>query len=198
MKTNLKAVMKAAWEMARAAVVNFGGKAREFLAASLKMAWAGVKKGELKVLDYSMFDSCENRTEIIEDLEKGSCSSLWHEIGKSNGASNRRPSGITAKVKKELVLDFFAKNPQHEGAANAAISNKRMKALKELEAMQDGICDFKWWVGGKESRIYANVTAHGHALRFASAYFDQNEKKFFGEEEVARMLEAAMKKVGLI
>lgn len=49
MKTNLKAVMKAAWELARAAAVNFGGKAREFFAASLKMAWTEVKKGAVKM-----------------------------------------------------------------------------------------------------------------------------------------------------
>lgn len=43
MKANVKQIMKAAWEMARAAVVNFGGKAREYVSAALKMAWANAK-----------------------------------------------------------------------------------------------------------------------------------------------------------
>lgn len=35
--------MKRAWEIAKEAVVKFGGKAKEFLAGALKLAWAEVK-----------------------------------------------------------------------------------------------------------------------------------------------------------
>lgn len=37
-------VMKRAWEIAKAAVKNFGGKAREYMSEALKMAWAEFKK----------------------------------------------------------------------------------------------------------------------------------------------------------
>lgn len=38
-----KQVMNRAWEIAKAAVVQFGGKAREYFAEALRMAWAEAK-----------------------------------------------------------------------------------------------------------------------------------------------------------
>ena len=38
--TNLKNIMTRAWEIAREAVANFGGKVREYIAEAMKMAWA--------------------------------------------------------------------------------------------------------------------------------------------------------------
>nr|WP_150959376.1 hypothetical protein [Aneurinibacillus sp. XH2] len=43
----MKKVMVRAWEIAKAAVVKHGGKAVEYIAGALKMAWAEVK-GEIK------------------------------------------------------------------------------------------------------------------------------------------------------
>lgn len=39
----MKNVMKNAWEIARNAVVKFGGNVKEYFAASLKLAWANAK-----------------------------------------------------------------------------------------------------------------------------------------------------------
>ncbi|WP_201319121.1 hypothetical protein [Paenibacillus sp. EPM92] len=39
----MKNVMTRAWEIARAAVVKYGGKIREYLAAALRQAWSEVK-----------------------------------------------------------------------------------------------------------------------------------------------------------
>lgn len=39
-----KKVMQRAWELARQGVKQFGGKAREYLAVSLRMAWAEIKE----------------------------------------------------------------------------------------------------------------------------------------------------------
>ena len=38
--TNLKNIMTRAWEIAREAVANFGGKVVEYIAEAMKMAWA--------------------------------------------------------------------------------------------------------------------------------------------------------------
>lgn len=49
--TRLQKVMTRAWEIAREAVVNFGGKAVEYIAEALKMAWAEVKEVRYTVED---------------------------------------------------------------------------------------------------------------------------------------------------
>lgn len=40
---NLKNIMTRAWEIAKEAVVNYGGKAVEYIAGAMKMAWAETK-----------------------------------------------------------------------------------------------------------------------------------------------------------
>lgn len=49
--TNLKNIMTRAWEIAREAVANYGGKAVEYIAEALKMAWAEVKEVRYTVED---------------------------------------------------------------------------------------------------------------------------------------------------
>lgn len=46
---DMKNVMVRAWEIAREGAARFGGKAVEYIAVALKMAWAEVKKGSKKV-----------------------------------------------------------------------------------------------------------------------------------------------------
>ena len=46
----MKNVMTRAWEIAREAVKNFGGKVKEFFSQSLKMAWEEIK-GEVKMVE---------------------------------------------------------------------------------------------------------------------------------------------------
>lgn len=48
----MKEVMVRAWEIAKKAAKKFGGKAIEYIAGSLKMAWAEVKRGVEKVVDF--------------------------------------------------------------------------------------------------------------------------------------------------
>ena len=47
----MKKVMIRAWEIARAAVVKFGGSVKSFFSQSLKMAWAEIKKGVSEMLN---------------------------------------------------------------------------------------------------------------------------------------------------
>ena len=48
----MKNVMTRAWEIAKEAVVKFGGKVREYFALSLRQAWSEVKKGVDKMEKY--------------------------------------------------------------------------------------------------------------------------------------------------
>ena len=62
-------VMKQAWKIAKEAVVKFGGKAREYLAAAMKEAWS-IAKG-----------SPSKEIEIVEgvfaSVTSGNCSVSW-------------------------------------------------------------------------------------------------------------------------
>lgn len=48
---NLKNIMTRAWEIAKEAVANFGGKAVEYIAEAMKMAWAEVKEVRYSIED---------------------------------------------------------------------------------------------------------------------------------------------------
>lgn len=48
---NLKNIMTRAWEIAKEAVASFGGKAVEYIAEAMKMAWAEVKEVRYTVED---------------------------------------------------------------------------------------------------------------------------------------------------
>lgn len=53
----MKKVMVTAWEIARGAVNKFGGKAVEYLAMALKMAWAEYKKGATTVKTFAVLET---------------------------------------------------------------------------------------------------------------------------------------------
>ena len=43
--------MRKAWEIVKEAMIRFGGKARQYMAEALRMAWAAVKKEGMAVID---------------------------------------------------------------------------------------------------------------------------------------------------
>ena len=45
-KYNTKMIMKRAWRIAKSAVKKFGGKAKQYFAEAMKMAWAEAKRTE--------------------------------------------------------------------------------------------------------------------------------------------------------
>lgn len=47
----MKQIMKKAWEIAKAAAERFGGKASQYIAEALRMAWAMVKGAGRKIID---------------------------------------------------------------------------------------------------------------------------------------------------
>lgn len=66
-----KEVMVTAWEIAREAVVEFGGKAVEYLSGALKMAWAKIKGGaKMKGSEKQVAWAEDIKTEVIRHIEK--------------------------------------------------------------------------------------------------------------------------------
>lgn len=61
----MKNVMVRAWEIAKAAVVKFGGKAREYIAQALAMAWKEVKTADFDFINQGNRDR-ENFWFIVE------------------------------------------------------------------------------------------------------------------------------------
>lgn len=62
-------VMKKAWQIAKEAVVKFGGKAREYLAVALKSAWdaaKGAKSKEIEIVEG-----------VFAAVTSGNCSVSW-------------------------------------------------------------------------------------------------------------------------
>ena len=47
MKINKSELMKKAWEIARTAVENFGGKTREYFSEALKLAWSELTNDDI-------------------------------------------------------------------------------------------------------------------------------------------------------
>lgn len=53
----MKNVMVKAWKIAKAAVVKFGGKAKEYIAEAMKMAWAEVKAAAIELTPEQTMDA---------------------------------------------------------------------------------------------------------------------------------------------
>lgn len=66
-----KEVMITAWEIARTAVVKYGGKVVEYLSESLKMAWAKIKGGAKMKGSEKQVAWAENiKAEVIRHIDK--------------------------------------------------------------------------------------------------------------------------------
>lgn len=66
-----KEVMVTAWEIAREAVVEFGGRAVEYLSGALKMAWAKIKGGaKMKGSEKQVAWAESIKAEVIRHIEK--------------------------------------------------------------------------------------------------------------------------------
>lgn len=76
-----KEVMVTAWEIARAAAVEFGGKVVEYLSEALKMAWAKIKGG-------TKMKGSEKQIAWAENIKK----EVVRHIDKFNNLNNNLPS----------------------------------------------------------------------------------------------------------
>ena len=79
----MKQVMTRAWEIAKAAVIKFGGNSKEYIAEAMKMAWSETKASAVKIVavkdwfirdnfnsDQAYAISDADRFEIVSETEK--------------------------------------------------------------------------------------------------------------------------------
>lgn len=101
----MKQVMKRAWELAKQGVKKFGGKVREYLAASLSLAWKEVKNmgdklaelvGSAKQVKWAE----DIRKKAIEELEEALKTVTKNDYFRKNGA----------KMKGKEVVEIFYKD----------------------------------------------------------------------------------------
>ncbi|MGC4378233.1 hypothetical protein WD019_16105 [Fictibacillus sp. Mic-4] len=81
-----KKVMVRAWEIARAAVVKFGGSAKEYLTGALKMAWAQIKKAN-RIHKMVIIGNKDTMTYTIERYMDSECVEVQEELTKIEYAS---------------------------------------------------------------------------------------------------------------
>lgn len=86
----MKNVMKKAWKIAKKGAEKFGGKASEYIAESLRMAWAIVKngvnkyvkqiKGTIEELKVKALKGTEKQIKWAEDIRKSAVDLLFEEV----------------------------------------------------------------------------------------------------------------------
>lgn len=100
-------VMITAWEIAREAVVEFGGKVVEYLSGALKMAWAKIKGENKMEKDYSKDYAYQLDTENTKDIDYREYMTDYSEKAyKFEYKEYAEDEGIrTVYVPKSLVTD---------------------------------------------------------------------------------------------
>lgn len=82
-----KEIMKNAWEIAKEAVKNFGGKAIEYIAEAMKMAWAAAKAGntslaKLQAVEAKMRKSGKwSMVEVLDSAKVVKFNEVMHKVG---------------------------------------------------------------------------------------------------------------------
>lgn len=77
-------VMTRAWEIARAAVKTFGGKAKQYISEALKMAWAEVKTSVVKFVN-KMEITVDGYTRYLTRWTKGGYDRVYINGGNKRG-----------------------------------------------------------------------------------------------------------------
>lgn len=106
----MKNIMTRAWEIAKEAVIKFGGKAIEYISESLKLAWKEVKEMEFDV------------KEKLLDLG----GNLWENYGKSRIYLDR---DLALKLYGLEVRFHNSGNPSSAKLDGNKISNSKAKGL---------------------------------------------------------------------
>lgn len=100
----MKQIMKRAWELAKQGVVKFGGKVREYFAASLSIAWKEIKGMEVKLNEAVAFETGSEKqqkwaNEIRERIVAATATQLLPNIeAMKNLRVNMAKNGRTEKA----------------------------------------------------------------------------------------------------
>lgn len=102
-----KQIMVRAWEIAKAAVAQFGGKAREYFAEALRMAWAEAKQPAQKSTREIMIERLE--TIVSNSTAKNYCDFEVVANDWQKGGKNRTYLAIVEKSNNYKVSKHYAK-----------------------------------------------------------------------------------------
>lgn len=82
-----KEVMTKAWEIAKEAVKKFGGKAIEYIAEAMKMAWAAAKGGNTSVAKFQAVEAKMRKAgkwsmvEVLDAAKVVKFNEVMHKVG---------------------------------------------------------------------------------------------------------------------
>lgn len=114
-------VMKKAWEIAKEAVAKFGGKASEFFAEALRMAWAikkgGVIKGSEKQIAYA-----NDLLSAVREAWNGQFEEEYDRLNKKLEKRKAKGREVSIRLAQEAVDALVAANDfingNHDNAAD--------------------------------------------------------------------------------
>lgn len=143
-------VMKEAWRIAREAVVNFGGKAREYLSLALKEAWKNyrqqkeravaaqaIKDREQHLLDNAQEYFMRWQTAMKKFAENGMKAGDEPQIWIQTGASQCEMVWLKKQLEKNKIEKAQAALTVEQSIANVAVtrgSEKQVKWANDLKS----------------------------------------------------------------
>lgn len=127
----IKWVMRKAWQLAKTAVPVHGGKVREYLAASIRMAWAMLRQGMNIVPTSSAAVAVYHRDQVAAETAAVSKASFSSETAASNSFDDGGVDMTTIDVIQVPVFsvvakkstDFFGKIAKAARQAIAAVED---------------------------------------------------------------------------
>lgn len=82
-----KELMKNAWEIAKAAAKKFGGKAIEYIAGAMKMAWAAIKDNDTSLAKFQAVEAKMRKAgkwsmiQVLDFAKEVKFNEVMHKVG---------------------------------------------------------------------------------------------------------------------
>ncbi len=96
-------VMKKAWEIAKEAVVKFGGKAKEYFAESLKLAWS-ILKSETGAIEISLSEGSKKHKSWVAEIV-GTDAKWGFKRQFLNGRESEEVRGLSFDLEEGKIYD---------------------------------------------------------------------------------------------
>lgn len=130
----MKNVMTRAWEIAKAGVVKFGGKVKEYFSQALVMAWSEVEKGVKKVTRQEAVAAIFKEAEEIG--KKFFTDYLDLMSDRKVSVSNKKSESATLKLPDGRVMDTFLS--WNENTINNEVITFNVKIFGQNETVKLG------------------------------------------------------------
>ena len=173
----MKNVMTKAWEIAREGAAKFGGKASEYFAKALKMAWAIIKKG------VDMMDHKEKFIELVKEFIALSNETRKYDLNVRH-LKLQDYIDVFDEDRKEFMVDAMTEQVQK---AKDYLQHKMDTVVRtnDFETVQSGIKNFK----KKDDEGYFLLREGIYKVdggRYIQVSKNNNEYRFVSEETVTR------------